>query len=55
MAGQGCTADDMPDETRVAQDPVTPQVAEVLVANHRDFLRFVERRMAPWRAQENLS
>ena len=45
MAGSGCTADGMHDETRGAEDPVTPQVAEVLVANHRDFLRFVERRI----------
>lgn len=35
----------MHDETPAAEDPVTPQVAEVLVANHRDFLRFVERRI----------
>lgn len=36
-------ADGMPDQPPA--DPVTPQVAEVLVANHRDFLRFVERRI----------
>jgi RNA polymerase sigma-70 factor (ECF subfamily) len=35
----------MQDETAGAENPVTPQVAEVLVANHRDFLRFVERRI----------
>src|SRR6478672_12550312 len=45
MAGSGCTADGMHDETRGGEDPVTPQVAEVLVANHRDFIRFVERRI----------
>jgi RNA polymerase sigma factor (sigma-70 family) len=35
----------MSDETAAAEGPVTPQVAEVLLANHRDFLRFVERRI----------
>src|SRR5262245_53533740 len=28
-----------------AEKPVTPQVVELLVANHREFLRFVERRI----------
>jgi len=27
------------------ENPVTPRIAEVLVDNHRDFLRFVERRV----------
>ena len=35
----------MHDEPPGPEEPVTPQVAEVLVANHRDFLRFVERRI----------
>ena len=35
----------MHDETSSAESPVTPEIAEVLVANHRDFLRFVERRI----------
>ncbi len=35
----------MHDKTEVAEEPVTPEVAEVLVANHQDFLRFVERRI----------
>jgi RNA polymerase sigma factor (sigma-70 family) len=43
--GRGCTAEGMDDETQVAEGPVTPQVAEVLAANHRDFVRFVEGRM----------
>jgi RNA polymerase sigma-70 factor (ECF subfamily) len=35
----------MNDENSSAENPVTPQVAEILVANHRAFLRFVERRI----------
>jgi len=35
----------MRDDRPGAEDPVTPEIAEVLVANHRDFLRFVERRI----------
>lgn len=35
----------MHEETMVAEPPVTPGLADVLVANHRDFLRFVERRI----------
>ena len=35
----------MHDEPPGPEEPVTPQVAELLVANHRDFLRFVERRI----------
>jgi RNA polymerase sigma-70 factor (ECF subfamily) len=35
----------MDDEPPGTENPVTPRVAELLVANHRDFLRFVERRI----------
>ena len=35
----------MQDETTEAAPSVSPEVAEVLVANHREFLRFVERRI----------
>src|SRR5437763_8895866 len=35
----------MHDETPRTAAPITPEVAEVLVANHRVFLRFVERRI----------
>lgn len=35
----------MTDEPPAIANPVTPQVAALLVANHRDFLRFVERRI----------
>ena len=35
----------MHDEPPGPEEPVTPRVAEILVANHRDFLRFVERRI----------
>ncbi len=35
----------MENETPSGPDGITPQVAEVLVANHREFLRFVERRI----------
>ena len=35
----------MHDEPPEPEEPVTPRVAELLVANHRDFLRFVERRI----------
>lgn len=35
----------MDDETTARDAPTTPQVLETLVANHREFLRFVERRV----------
>src|SRR4051812_46231380 len=35
----------MHDESPAAEKPITPQVVELLVANHRDFLSFVERRI----------
>jgi RNA polymerase sigma factor (sigma-70 family) len=35
----------MSHETSTTEIPVTPKVAELLVDNHRDFLRFVERRV----------
>jgi RNA polymerase sigma factor (sigma-70 family) len=35
----------MHDEPPAAEKPITPQVVERLVANHRDFLSFVERRI----------
>jgi RNA polymerase sigma factor (sigma-70 family) len=42
---EGCTADGMHDQTSSVENPVTAEIAQVLVANHRDFLRFVERRI----------
>jgi len=35
----------MDDELTAAEGPVTPPVAAALVANHREFVRFVERRI----------
>jgi len=45
IAREGCTANGMHDETSSAENPVTAEIVEALVANHRDFLRFVERRI----------
>src|SRR4051812_20832348 len=33
----------MPDDETIAEPVLSPQVIDVLVANHREFLRFVER------------
>src|SRR5450631_1334431 len=41
----GCTADVVPDETSSTENSVIPEVTEILVANHREFLRFVDRRV----------
>lgn len=45
MRTRGWTADVVPDETASTENSVTPEVTEILVANHREFLRFVDRRV----------
>jgi RNA polymerase sigma factor (sigma-70 family) len=44
----------MQDETTHTETPITPEVADVLVANHREFVRFVERRIGNLAIAEEL-